>query len=73
MPWLQNIAVSTDCKVSSCAARALLHIESAGAQQRHPVPVLPWSVAKLPRSPPQLLPQPDPEPGECHTGRAMVG
>jgi hypothetical protein len=34
VPWLQALAVSTDLKLSSCASRALLHIESAAATQR---------------------------------------
>ena len=34
IPWLQDLAVSTDLKLSSCASRALLHIESAAAAQR---------------------------------------
>ncbi|EFN53770.1 hypothetical protein CHLNCDRAFT_136410 [Chlorella variabilis] len=34
IPWLQDLAVSTDLKLSSCASRALLHIESAAATQR---------------------------------------
>jgi hypothetical protein len=34
IPWLQYLAVTSDCKVSSSAARALLHIESARAVER---------------------------------------
>ncbi len=34
IPWLQDLAVSSDLKLSSCASRALLHIESATAAQR---------------------------------------
>jgi hypothetical protein len=34
VPWLQRLAVSTDLKLSSCASRTLLHIESAAATQR---------------------------------------
>lgn len=30
IPWLQHLAASEDCKVSSHASRALLHIETAG-------------------------------------------
>lgn len=32
IPWLQERVQSKDCKISSCASRALLHIESAAAQ-----------------------------------------
>ena len=34
IPWLQDLAVSSDLKLSSCASRALLHIESSAAAQR---------------------------------------
>lgn len=34
VPWLQRHAAATDCKISSCAARALLHVESAAAMFR---------------------------------------
>lgn len=34
VPWLQWAAGSSDCKVASCAARALLHVESAAATLR---------------------------------------
>jgi hypothetical protein len=32
--WLQGLATSADCKISSSSARALLHLESAAAGQR---------------------------------------
>jgi pimeloyl-ACP methyl ester carboxylesterase len=34
VPWLQHLAVTSDCKLSSSAARTLLHIESARAVER---------------------------------------
>lgn len=34
VPWLQELALSQDLKLSSCASRALLHIESAAATDR---------------------------------------
>lgn len=48
VPWLQHLAVSEDCKLSSNAARALLHIDSARSVDRanHGFP----AVAQAPRS-----------------------
>lgn len=34
IPWLQHLALTSDCKVSSSAARTLLHIESTRAVER---------------------------------------
>lgn len=34
LPWLQQVAAERDCKASSCAAKALLHVESAAATVR---------------------------------------
>lgn len=31
LPWLQRLTTSDDCKVASCAAKALLNVESAAA------------------------------------------
>lgn len=65
MPWLQGIATSSDCKVASCAARALLHVESAAALQRHLV-VRPWEIRV--RRWPALLPEQEPDAGGCGLG-----
>lgn len=56
IPWLQDLALSQDLKLSSCASRALLHIESAAATERPGLTGLALSRAALRGSGAPLLP-----------------
>jgi hypothetical protein len=65
IPWLQELAVSQDLKLSSCASRALLHIESAAATQRRGALAslaAPAAAAAAALPPPLLLLRPLQEP-----------
>ena len=56
IPWLQDLALSQDLKLSSCASRALLHIESTAAMQRPGLAGLALSHLPLHAVPAPLLP-----------------
>ena len=56
VPWLQDVALSEDCKLGSSAARALLHIESAQAGRRKRRSRGGFALLPLPQAPPELLP-----------------
>ncbi|KAL4419867.1 hypothetical protein ABPG75_006965 [Micractinium tetrahymenae] len=56
IPWLQDLALSQDLKISSCASRALLHIESAVATERPGLARLALSRAALRSAGAPLLP-----------------